>query len=152
VPKPAHLRSVDLVNPAPAAQDATPRASGEAVETVPKAGRRRSFSAAEKLRIVQEAESRAKQGTVGAFLRSEGVYSSQLCKWRKQLDLRGKEALEAQKRGPKPKLDEKDRRIAEQDKRIAKLEAKLALNAQLLELQKKVASILGFELESDEKP
>lgn len=101
---------------------------------------------------MQEAEARAKQGTVGAFLRSEGVYSSQLCKWRKQLDLHGKEALVAQKRGPKPKLDEKDRRIAEQEKRIAKLEAKLALNAQLLELQKKAALILGFDLESDEKP
>jgi hypothetical protein len=48
-----------------------------------------------------------------------------------------------QKRGPKPKLDEKDRRIAEQDKRIAKLEAKLALNAQLLELQKKQACVPG---------
>jgi transposase len=85
-------------------------------------------------------------------LRREGVYSSQLCKWRKQLDLHGSEALTAQKRGPKPKLDAKDRRIAEQDKRIAKLEAKLALNAQLLELQKKAALILGFDLESDEKP
>ncbi len=150
MPKPSHLRSVDFVNTARAAQDGAPRASGEAVETVPKAGRRRSFSAAEKLRIVQEAEVRANQGTVGAFLRSEGVYSSQLCKWRKQLDLRGSEALAAQKRGPKPKLDEKDRRIAEQDKRIAKLEAKLALNAQLLELQKKAAFILGIDLASDE--
>jgi transposase len=152
VPKPSHLRSVDFVNSAPAAQDGAPRASGEAVETVPKAGRRRSFSAAEKLRIVQEADACTKPGGIEALLRREGVYSSQLCKWRKQLDLCGKEALEAQKRGPKPKLDEKDRRIAEQDKRIAKLEAKLALNAQLLELQKKAALILGFDLESDEKP
>jgi transposase len=150
VPKPSHLRSVDFVNTAPAAQHAAGRANGEAVETVPKAGRRRSFSAAEKLRIVREAEARANQGTVGAFLRSEGVYSSQLCKWRKQLDVRGSEALAAQKRGPKPKLDEKDRRIAEQDKRIAKLEAKLALSAQLLELQKKAAFILGIDLASDE--
>lgn len=101
---------------------------------------------------MQEADARAKQGTLGAYLRSEGVYSSQLCKWRKQLDLHGKEALASQKRGPKPKLDEKDRRIAEQEKRIAKLEAKLALNAQLLELQKKAALILGFDLENDEKP
>jgi len=152
VPKPSHLRSVDFGNTAPAAQDAVPRASGEAVETVPKAGRRRSFSAAEKLRIVQKADACTERGEIEALLRREGVYSSQLCKWRKQLDLRGKEALEAQKRGPKPKLDEKDRRIAELEKQNAKLQAKLELNAQLLELQKKAALILGFDLESDETP
>lgn len=152
MPKPSHLRSVDFVHSAPAAQDAPARASGEAVETVPKAGRRRSFSAAEKLRIVQEANACTKRGEIESLLRREGIYSSLLAKWRKQLDIHGKEALAAQKRGPKPKLDEKDRRIAEQDKRIAKLEAKLALNAQLLELQKKAALILGLDLESDEKP
>ena len=83
-------------------------------------------------------------------MRREGIYSSQLCLWRKQLKLHGSEALATQKRGPKPKFDAKDRRIAEQDKRIAKLEAKLALNAQLLELQKKAAFILGIDLASDE--
>jgi len=150
VPKPSHLRSIDFVNTAPAAQGAAPRASGEAVKTAPKAGRRRSFSAAEKLRIVREAAACTKRGEVEALLRREGVYSSQLCLWRKQLELHGSEALGAQKRGPKPKLDAKDRRIAEQDKRIAKLEAKLALNAQLLELQRKAAFILGIDLASDE--
>ena len=150
MPKPSHLRSIDFVNTAPAAQGAAPRASGEAVETAPKAGRRRSFSAAEKLRIVREAAACTKRGEVEALLRREGVYSSQLCLWRKQLELHGSEALGAQKRGPKPKLDAKDRRIAEQDKRIAKLEAKLALNAQWLELQRKAAFILGIDLASDE--
>jgi transposase-like protein len=119
---------------------------------VPKAGRRRSFSAAEKLRVVREAAACTERGAIEALLRREGIYSSLLSKWRKELERHGSEGLAAQKRGPKPKLDEKDRRIAEQDKRIAKLEAKLALNAQLLELQKKAALILGFDLESDEKP
>jgi len=152
VPKPSHLRSVEFVHSAPAAQDALARAGGEAVETRPKAGRRRSFSAAEKLRIVQEANACTKRGEVESLLRREGIYSSLLSKWRKELERHGSEGLGPQKRGPKPKLDEKDRRIAEQDKRIAKLEAQLALNAQLLELQKKAALILGFDLESDEKP
>lgn len=152
MPKPSHLRSVDFPNTAPAVQDAAARASGEAVETVPKAGRRRSFSAAEKWRIVRAAAACIKRGDVEALLRREGVYGSQLCKWRKQLALHGSEALEAQKRGPKSKLDAKDRRIAELEKQNAKLQAKLALNAQLLELQKKAALILGFDLESDEKP
>ena len=152
MPKPSHLRSVDFVQSAPAAQDGAPRASGEAVETVPKAGRRRSFSAAEKLRIVREAAACTERGAIEALLRREGIYSSLLCKWRKDLELHGSEALAAQKRGPKPKFDAKDRRIAELEKQNAKLQAKLELNAQLLELQKKAALILGFDLESDEKP
>src|ERR1700691_4582159 len=40
---------------APAAQGAPRRPSGVSVETVPKHGKRRSFSAAEKLRIVRQA-------------------------------------------------------------------------------------------------
>jgi transposase-like protein len=150
VPKPSHLRSIDFVNTAPAAHDVAPRASGEAVETVPKAGRRRSFSAAEKLRIVREAAACTEYGAIEALQRREGIYSSQLCNWRKQLDLHGSEALETQKRGPKPKFDAKDLRIAELEKRNAKLEAKLAFNAQLLELQKKAAFILGIDLASNE--
>lgn len=152
MPKPSHLRSVEFVHSAPAAQDALARAGGEAVETRPKAGRRRSFSAAEKLRIVQEANACTKRGEVESLLRREGIYSSLLSKWRKELERHGSEGLATQKRGPKPRLDEKDRRIAELEKQNAKLQAKLELNAQLLELQKKAALILGFDLESDEKP
>jgi transposase len=150
VPKPSHLRSIDFVNSAPAAQGVVPRASGEAVETVPKVGRRPAFSAAEKLRIVQEAAACTERGAIEALLRREGIYSSLLCKWRKQIKLHGIEALATQKRGPKPKFDAKDLRIAELEKRNAKLEAKLAFNAQLLELQKKAAFILGIDLASNE--
>ena len=101
---------------------------------------------------MREAAACTERGAIEALLRREGIYSSLLCKWRKDLELHGSEALAAQKRGPKPKFDAKDRRIAELEKQNAKLQAKLELNAQLLELQKKAALILGFDLESDEKP
>ena len=55
----------------------------------------------------------------------------------------------AQKRGPKPKLDAKDKRIAELEKRAARLEAKLELAGKLIDLQKKVSAILGIDLASD---
>ncbi len=150
MPKPSHLRSVDP-NSAPAAQDASSREGGASVESVPKPGKRRVFSAAEKLRIVREAAACTKRGEIEALLRREGIYSSLLAAWRKQLGLHGSEALEARKRGRKPKLDAKDRKIAELEKRAAKLEAKLELAGKLLELQKKAASLLGIELASDEE-
>jgi transposase len=150
VPKPSHLRSIDPTS-APAAQGASPRASGVSVETLPKAGQRRFFSAAEKLRIVREAAACTERGDIEALLRREGIYSSHLAAWRKQLALHGSEALAGRKRGRKPKLDAKDKRIAELEKRAAKLEAKLVLAGKLLDLQKKAASILGIELASDEE-
>jgi transposase len=118
---------------------------------LPKAGQRRFFSAAEKLRIVREAAACTERGDIEALLRREGIYSSHLAAWRKQLALHGSEALAGRKRGRKPKLDAKDKRIAELEKRAAKLEAKLVLAGKLLDLQKKAASILGIELASDEE-
>ncbi len=44
--------------------------------------RRRRFTAAEKLRIVQEADACTKPGELGALLRREGLYSSYLSAWR----------------------------------------------------------------------
>ncbi|WP_436601962.1 transposase [Sorangium sp. So ce1036] len=92
MPKPSHLRSVDPT-PTPAAQGAAPRPSGVAVETLPKPGKRRKFSAAEKLRIVRAAAACTERGDIEALLRREGIYSSLLAAWRKQLALHGSEAL-----------------------------------------------------------
>ena len=144
MPKPSHLRSIHPT-PAPASPDAAARPSGVAVEVEPKPGRRRSFTAAEKLRIVR------RRGEVEALLRREGIYSSLLSAWRKQIDLHGTEALVGRKPGRKPKQDAKDLRIAELEKRAAKLEAKLSLAGKLLDLQKKAASILGIDLASDDE-
>lgn len=145
VPPPADLP----ILPPPAAPGAPPHRSGGSVETVPKPGRRRSFTAAEKLRIVREAAACTRRGDIEALLRREGIYSSLLAAWRKQLALHGSEALAAHKPGRKPKLDAKDRRIAELEKRAARLEAKLALAEKLIDLQKKVSALLGINLATD---
>jgi transposase len=176
VPKPSDLRSVKSP-PAPAAQDAalsssgeplgsgqeplrsgdsvpavqgvSPQAAGVSVEVLAKSGRRRSFSAAEKLRLVREATACTERGEVAALLRREGIYSSLLSAWRKELALHGSEALASHKPGRRPKLDAKDRRIAELEKRALRLEAKLSLAEKLIDLQKKVSAILGFNLATD---
>jgi transposase len=147
VPKPSHLRSINS-NPAPAAHNASGGASGRSVEVVTP-GKRRSFPASEKLRIVREAAACTERGGIEALLRREGIYASLLAAWRKQLALHGSEALAGRKRGPKPKFDAKDRRIAELEKRGVRLEAKISLMEKLLELQKKVSVILGIDLESE---
>ena len=126
---------------------------GTSVETVPKSGKRRSFSAADKLRIVKEAESclaSGKRGALGAMLRREGIYSSLLSSWRTQLGVHGAAGLAARKPGRKPRLTEAERRNVELTKRNAELERKLRIANVLIALQKKAHEILGLALpESD---
>ena len=64
---------------------------------------RRARSAAEKLRILQEYDSYPVGSPErGALLRREGIYTSQISKWRKRHAGGGVQALRAQARGPKP--------------------------------------------------
>lgn len=128
-------------------------ASGAAVETVPKPTRR-TFTAAEKLRIVKKADACIASGVRGALeamLREEGIYSSLLSSWRTQLGEHGKRGLEARKPGRKPKLDAKDRRIAELEKRNAVLERKLHVADAVIALQKKAHEILGIALPTSDE-
>lgn len=153
VPKPSQVPGR---NGAPGKQHPQPAldVSGAAVETVPPRPRR-SFSAAEKVRIVKEAAAclaSGERGALEALLRREGIYSSLLSSWRMQLGAHGAAGLEARKPGRKPKLDAKDRRIAELTKRNERLERKLALADKLIALQKKAHEILGIALpEIDEE-
>ena len=52
---------------------------------VPERAKARRYSAAYKLRIVQEYERLGKAGK-GSLLRREGLYSSLVCAWRRQRD------------------------------------------------------------------
>ena len=50
-------------------------------------GRRRTFTAEYKLRILAEADRSSEPGAIGALLRREGLYSSHLTDWRRQRDM-----------------------------------------------------------------
>ena len=106
--------------------------------------RRRTFTAQEKARILKEIDS-AGPRQAAAILRREGIYSSHLQKWRLQRDER---ALAPKKRGPK--VDEQAKRIKELEKKTARLEKRLAHANALIELQKKVAEILGTDLQDSD--
>jgi transposase-like protein len=87
---------------------------------------RRRFTAAYKLRILKEAEICKEQGQLGALLRREGLYSSNLVTWRRQMEQGTLEALSPKKRGPKTKRpDPSARRIAELERENEKLKKKL---------------------------
>ena len=69
-------------------------------EVVPRA-RRRTFSNADKRRILEAADRCTKPGDIGALMRREGVYSSSLSTWRRQREAADLTALAPVKRGPK---------------------------------------------------
>jgi transposase-like protein len=115
------------------------------VEVTEKA-KRRQFSAAEKLRILQEADACTKPGEIGALLRREGLYSSHLVAWRRARAA-GSKGLEAKRRGPAAKIaDERDVKLAEQARELASWKGRAELAEALVEVQKKVAAILGISL------
>ena len=117
-------------------------------ESVPRRPNR-TFTAAEKLRVVKRADAclaSGKRGALGAMLREEGLYSSLLSCWRTQLGAHGAGGLDARKPGRKPKLDATERRNAELVKRNAELERQLHVVTVLVELQKKAHELLGVAL------
>jgi transposase-like protein len=104
---------------------------------------RRKFTAEYKLRILKEAESCTKRGQLGALLRREGLYSSNLITWRHQSEKVTLKALSPKKRGPKgKKSDPSARRITELERENERLKKKLKQAATIIEVQKKVSEIL----------
>jgi transposase len=106
---------------------------------VPEKTVRRKFTAAYKLRILKEAENCVEQGEIGALLRREGLYSSSLTLWKRQVN----QGLIPKKRGPvAQKADPLVRRNAELEKENAKLIHKLKQAELIITVQKKVAELL----------
>jgi transposase len=122
------------------------------VETeVSSMARRRTFTAAEKLRVLREADACAGQrGGIGALLRREGLYSSLLATWRRQRDA-GQFGPRPRRRGPVATTpDPRDRIIVELERRAKVAEARADRAERLVELQKKLADLLGIQLPEPE--
>ena len=115
---------------------------GAEIEVTAKATRRR-FTLEYKRRVVREADGCKTPGAVGALLRREGLYSSHLATWRAARD-RGELAGPARKRGPIPRVvDPRDTRIVELEREIARWQTRAERAEALVEVQKKVAALLG---------
>lgn len=132
--------------------DETPRAGGGSrsvaadPEVVAKPTRRQ-FTAAYRLRILEEADRCTQPGEVGRLLRREGLYSSHLTAWRKARRQGSLQGLSAKQRGAKPRernpLDAKVRAL---EATVARLEKELHTARTILDVQGKVAGLLGFNL------
>jgi transposase-like protein len=97
-----------------------------------------------KLRVLQKAEEAAAiPGGVGALLRREGLYSSLLAYWRRERAQGMREALTPQRRGPKSQrhpLEEENRKLQRQNARLTEDLRKAHI---IIDVQKKVAALLG---------
>jgi len=109
---------------------------------------RRRFTAEYKADLVRRVDACRKPGEVGELLRREGLYSSHLTAWRKQLREHGVAGLK-RKRGPAPKPKPSTREI-ELERKARKLEKRLAKAEAIIEFQKKVHELLGIPLKSQE--
>ena len=115
--------------------------------------RRRTFTAQDKLRILADTDRAAGTGGVGAILRREGLYSSVLSDWRRQRDAGTLGALTPSKRGPKslppnPLVTE----LASARRDNIRLQQRLDRAEAIIELQKKVAELLGVPPVSEAEP
>jgi transposase-like protein len=106
--------------------------------------RRRKFSAEYKLKILREAERAKDSGQLGAVLRTEGLYTSNLTTWRRQCDRGALAGLAPKKRGKKAKpVDARDTRMRELERDNERLRKRLAQAETIIEVQKKVSELLG---------
>lgn len=122
------------------------------VEVVAKAQRRR-FTAEYKRRILREAEACRRPGEVSAVLRREGLYSSHLAAWRAARQRGELAALGAKRRGPKPERpDPRLKRIGELERDNRRWQARAERAEALVEVQKKLAELLGLELPASDGP
>jgi transposase-like protein len=106
--------------------------------------KRRTYTAEYKQRILQEAAAAAAtRGGLGALLRREGLYSSLLTYWRRERAQGALEALTPRKRGPKFKrhpLEEENQKLRRQNARLSEDLRKAHI---IIDVQKKVAALLG---------
>ena len=113
---------------------------------------RRRFTTAFKLKIIEEAARCVQPGALGALLRREGLYSSHLAAWRAAAKA-GALSGPARRRGPKPvPPDPHVHRILVLERALAKATARAEHAEALVDLQKKVASLLGRPLPTADEP
>ncbi|MGH8634802.1 MAG: transposase [Burkholderiales bacterium] len=112
--------------------------------------KRRQFSSAEKRRILALADRCTKPGEIGALMRREGIYSSMLANWRKQREQAEHAGLAPKKRGPKPAADlAEKRRVDHLNREIARLRGRLDRAHTIIDVQKKLCTLLGLPTAED---
>ena len=114
---------------------------------------RRQFPVNYKLRILDEADRCTNRKQVGELLRREGLYASYLSKWRVQRAQGQLQGLSPKKRGRPPTQGPAAAELDRLRRENERLRAKLAQAEAIIDVQKKLATLLGLtsdETESNE--
>jgi transposase len=119
--------------------------------TLPERPSRRVFSAEYKLRILTEYEAAATDGSRGAILRREGLYSSHIIDWRRARDAGALAGLAPR---PRPRAASPEQaEVARLRRRAERAEAELAKARLVIDIQGKASALLERLLaEGDEDP
>ena len=127
-------------------KSSTPPADPEVVAVA----RRRQISRSDKRRILAAADRCSKPGDIGALLRREGIYSSQLSAWRKPRAADGVVGLDSRQRGRKtdPTIAEAHR-TAKLTREIDRLRRELTQARLIIDVQKKVSALLALQTADD---
>ena len=113
--------------------------------------KRRRFTAEYKHAFLKEADQAKGTGGIGALCRREGVYSSQLATWRRERETVVRQALTPQKRGPKSKRDpfqEENQKLLKENSRLTEQLRKAEI---IIDVQKKVGTLLGWALPTQDE-
>jgi len=115
---------------------------------VPAVAKRRQFTAAYKLSILEEADRCASPGAMGALLRREGLYSSHLTMWRRERAA-GALAVLGRRRGRRATLTAEQKRLAVLQAENDHLRGELAQARTIIDVQKKLCTLLGLPTAAD---
>ena len=113
---------------------------------MPEKAHRRRFTAAYKVKVLEEAARCTAPGELGALLRREGLYSSHLAAWR-AARRRGELAGLAVRRGPPRRVvNPLAGRVAQLERQLAAATKRAERAEAIVAVQKKVAALLGDPL------
>jgi transposase-like protein len=131
------ISSTTATSPVPAAPIATPDPEVRVV------AKRRQFTAAYKLSVLEEADRCSSPGAIGALLRREGLYSSHLTMWRREREAGALAAL-ARRRGRKATLTAEQKRLFALQAENVRLKREVEQAHTIIEVQKKLCTLLGL--------
>src|ERR1019366_6661461 len=112
--------------------------------------KRRTYTGESKQKILAEADAARGSGEIGAVLRRHGLYSSHLTKWGQERKSGLLEGLAPAKRGPKSKanpLTAENQKLRRDNERLTDRLRKAEI---VIDVQKKVAILLGFPIPETE--
>lgn len=118
---------------------------------VPASGKRRTFTTEFKRQVLAETDA-CGPGQIGAVLRRHGLYSSHLATWRHQRETGELAGLAPRKRGRKPTpKNPLAEEVARLQRELRRMTARAERAEGLVEVQKKLAALLGEELPPEEE-